>query len=531
MVWSNMKAMNVNTLLGAVTWEMIEPVEGQFCFDKLDNLIREARQYRKKLVLLWFGSFKNGLSSYVPAWVKQDVKRFTRAHFRDSTGANARTLNLLSPFCHNSWEADAKAFAALMKHLKSYDEAHSTVIMVQVENETGLLGDSRDRSHLADEEFQKPVPLDLVQFLAQSDRSLHPTFMKRFPDIKTKAVMNSTWQEVFGDGVEANETFMAHAFSKYVEHVAAAGKMEYNIPMYSNVWLNFNDPAVLDTAGVNLPAEAETVAGGSANPGVYPSGGACPHVLDIWQHNAPSIDFIAPDLYLHNYTYICQQYRHNNNILFVPEQRRDSKGVRRMMLAYTEYAAIGCSPFGIDTLSASSSDMTKVYKLLGSISKHILKAQATRPEHMMGFFFDELDHLTAQIQALTHWIKNFDEWEINIERSFVFGKPGPGNGIVIYQGNAKFLLIGWGFQVSFRNTTPGTTFTGILSAEKKTVDADGNLSTLRMLNGDELRGSEVVMMPNDNPDYGGFPIAVLIPARTYLAEFTAYSVKEQAEDY
>ena len=110
-VWPNMKAMNINTLLGSVTWEMIEPVEGKFEFAELDKVILDARSHDLHLVLLWFGSFKNALSTYVPGWVKTDIKRFPRVHVSES-GAVTRTEELLSPFNPRAWEADAKAFAA-----------------------------------------------------------------------------------------------------------------------------------------------------------------------------------------------------------------------------------------------------------------------------------------------------------------------------------------------------------------------------------------------------------------------------------
>jgi beta-galactosidase GanA len=518
-VWPNMKAMNVNTLLGSVTWEMIEPTEGRFDFSRLDRVIFDARKHSIHLVLLWFGSFKNAMSTYVPAWVKRDTSRFSRVHIEDAD-RRMKTIELLSPFNERAWEADAKAFAALMRHLREVDRMHSTVIMLQVENETGLLGDSRDRSADASERFMQPVPEDLLAHLQQKD--LHPTFQKRFPRYQAAVSGTATWEDVFGKGVSAEEMFMADAFSRYVGIVAAAGKAEYPIPFYTNVWLNFDDPSVLDISGVQLGDGAALVAGGGVKAGAYPSGGPCPHTMDIWKYNAPALDFIGVDLYFHDYEWTCKQYRHEQQPLFIPEQRRDDKGVRRVWLAYGTYAAIGCSPFGIDSLKAEVTSLTKTYGLLNSVSKHILDAQANRPEEIMGFFFDGED----EVKEERSWIRSFGEFEVTVDRAFVFGKPGPGAGMVIHQGNGKFLLIGWGFQVSFKSTNPKTTFTGILCSGEKTVDEEGNLHTARIMNGDETRSGEFYIMPNDDPDYGGFPIAVTIPARTYIAECTAYAVEE-----
>jgi len=245
-VWPKMKATNINTLLGSVAWEMIEPIEGRFNFSQLDDVILEARKFDMHLVLLWFGGFKNAFSTYAPAWVKQDVKRFPRVHTLE-VGGVMKTLELVSRFCEEDWKADAKAFAALMRHLKEFVGNHNTVLMVQVENETGLLGDSRDRSRLAGELFKKPVSEAVISNLqSQHETNVHSLFQKRFPDFETLTAGVVTWEEAFGKGVDAEEMFMADAFSRYIGHVSAAGKAKYPIPLYTNVWLDFDDPRVLD---------------------------------------------------------------------------------------------------------------------------------------------------------------------------------------------------------------------------------------------------------------------------------------------
>jgi hypothetical protein len=530
-VWPTMKSMNINTLLGSVSWEMIEPIEGKFDFSELDKVIAGAREHDLHLVLLWFGSFKNALSTYVPGWVKRDVDRFPRVHVLDDD-RRLKTIELVSPFNNRAWEADAKAFAELMRHLRETDSEHSTVLMVQVENETGLLGDSRDRSQVADKAFNEPVPSDLVNYLS-SQESLHPMFEKRWPLIKSKAANNTSWESVFGIGVPAEEIFMADAFARYVHNVAAAGKKEYDIPLYANCWLNFDDPSVLDLEGIPLGEGTPTVAGGGAKAGVYPSGGPVPHTLDIWNFHTVekgSLDFLAPDLYLHDYKWVCEQYRYKNNPLFIPEQKADAFGVRRTWLAYGTYGAMGCSPFGIDTVEMNRSELEfwrRSNGVIHSMRRQILDAQANKPEHMFGFYFDEYSDATSSQQ----WKRTFDEMAVTIERSFVFGRPGAGYGMVIYQGNNQFLLIGSGFQATFRSTRPESTFTGILSAEEKMVAEDGSLSTLRVMNGDETRSGAFMIMPTENPDYGGFPIRVTIPARTYVASVTAYSLQEKSQHY
>ncbi|KAL6706031.1 hypothetical protein ACN47E_006133 [Coniothyrium glycines] len=523
-IWQNMKSMHVNTLLGSVSWEQTEPVEGHFDFANLDAVLLAAREHGMKLVLLWFGSFKNALSTYMPAWVKKDIERFPRVHALEA-GGRRKTLELISPFAENCWRADARAFAKLMAHLKQVDEQHSTVLMVQVENEPGMLGDARDRSKIAEEEFREPVPQELIEYLRSKKENLHPEFQKRFPELDLDTASHHTWAGLFGakDLADAEEIFMADAFSRYIQHVAAAGKAEYPLPLYVNVWLNFDDPKGLDLEGVPI------VAGGGAQAGVYPSGGACPHMTDVYLFNAPALDFISPDLYLHDYETTCQHYRHNNQPLFIPEQRRDEKGARRIWSAYANHLALGCSLFGIDSLQADSCAFTKHYRLAHSLRRQTLDAQANRSEEMLGFFFDEF--VEGKQGERESWTKVMGGFKVIIERAFVFGKPGPGAGMVIHQGEGKFLCIGWGFNVSFKSTNPRSSFTGILHAEEKDLNAEtGELSTVRWLGGDETRSGQSLIMPNEDPDYGGFPIAITIPARTCIAECWAYSLQEGEDD-
>lgn len=135
----------------------------------IDGLLRDARQNHLRLVLLWFGSWKNTYSSYVPLWVKRDLERFPRVETRDHRGTER-----LSPFSDVNRDTDARAFAALMRHLRESDSDAHTVLMVQVENEVGVIPDSRDRSAVAEKTFSGPVPKELTQYLQQHRNTLIP---------------------------------------------------------------------------------------------------------------------------------------------------------------------------------------------------------------------------------------------------------------------------------------------------------------------------------------------------------------------
>src|SRR5258706_12868875 len=151
-LWARLAGYHCNTALVPVSWELLEPVEGTRDFSLVDGLVDGAREHGLRLVLLWFGTWKNAVSQYVPAWVKTDISRFARA--RDAEGRNTR---MISPFSRACQDADAACYAALLRHVREIDGGHGTVIAVQVENETGILGPVRDFGPEANAAFRGPV--------------------------------------------------------------------------------------------------------------------------------------------------------------------------------------------------------------------------------------------------------------------------------------------------------------------------------------------------------------------------------------
>lgn len=306
-VWPAAKALHINTLEVPIAWEQIEPVEGQFDFSYLDLLLKQARQNDVKLVILWFGTWKNNGPNYAPEWVKLDNKRFPRV-----INAKGEVKNSLSPHFPATLEADKKAFVALMRHLKAADPDH-TVIMVQPENEVGTYSAIRDFSPTAQKLFDGPVPAQLVKA------------MKKSP---------GTWSQVFGK--DADEYFHAWHIGRFVDEVAAAGKRELPLPMYVNAALR--DPFKWQ------------------DPFTYSSGGPTWNVLDIWKAAAPSIDALAPDIYMRESASVrktLEQYGRPDNALFVPEIGSD-KGYARYVYDVLGHQGIGFAPFGLDLTGYSN---------------------------------------------------------------------------------------------------------------------------------------------------------------------------------
>ena len=345
--WARFAELHLNTILAPVYWDLVEPEERRFDFATVDRLVADARGHRMKLVLLWFGSWKNSMSCYAPAWVKRDVRRFPRAADLDGT-----PQEILSPFASENREADARAFAALLRHLRELDGEAHTVLMVQVENEIGMIPSARDHSAAAERAFASPVPAELTAHLAAHREELAPELRSAWLGAGGRA--SGTWSEVFGSEPAGEEIFMAWHFARYTEAVASAGKREYPLPMFLN-------------AALVRPGH---------QPGQYPSGGPLPHLADVWRAGAPSIDFLSPDIYFQNFVEWARRYELPGNPLFIPEAMRSPEASVNALYAIGAHDAIGFSPFGIESIGdAAGRYLAASYDLVEQLEPLILGLQ------------------------------------------------------------------------------------------------------------------------------------------------------------
>ena len=492
-LWPKLADAKFNTILAGVSWAQIEPAEGKFDFSVLDGVIRDARNSHLHLVLLWFGTWKNGLSSYPPDWVKKDFQRFPRVQIvGDKTPwpvfggprtnfTGSLSIELFSTFGTATRDADARAFAALMRHVKEVDGANHTVVMIQVENETGLQGDTRDRSPAAVKAFDGPVPKELMDYLQAHKATLIPALSKVWEAAGFKT--SGTWAEVFGNVRAADEIFMAWSFARYIERVVEAGKAEYPIPMVTN--------CPQDGFG---RAPAPLKGGGQ-------SGGAMPDAFDVWRAGAPKIDMFGADIYSTDFVGFCTKYAQSGNPLFIPETRYNMEA--KAMYAFGRYDAVGLSLMGVERPAAFDPDMVRGYEMISQLAPLISKHQGDGT--MTAVWLNpndppqkvQLGNYTLEVARLGGGRAAAPPAAAAAGRG---AAPAPGRGaaqaagpstppaasaaIFIAVGPDEYYAAGTDVSVSFTPNTPGPEHAGIGTVEEGTF-VNGHWVANRQLAGDE----------------------------------------------
>jgi len=509
-IWPKLVAANLNAVIVGVSWAQFEPEEGKFNYSQVDGVIAKARENNLRIVFIWFGCWKNGTSSFPPYWVKKDYERFPRIQIGEGkTVSSSGPVELLSTLSDATRDADARAFAALMSHIKEVDGAQHTVLMMQVENEVGVLRDTRDRSPAANRAFAGPVPAELMKYLESHKESLIPEFRQVWAANGYKK--SGTWEEVFGPGKPAtleipiqttvsilgpldhenswqklhwasDEIFMAWNYARFLEDVVKAGKDAYNIPMYVNAWLQQPNHAW---------------------PGTYPCGGPLPQVHDIWRAGAPDIDILAPDLYLEYFDSVCERFTRNGNPLFIPET---STNPANLMVAVGKYNTIGFSPFGVDGGRPIPVELATAYGLLNQLSPIILAHQGTdtitaarmnqgdQPKQVkLGNYTLTLTYIGRN----TH-IPPQAKGGVETPAQFAAANAEPpleAAAIFISTGPDEYYFVGRGMRVDFTPNTPGPQNVGLGDVQEGKF-VDGKWVVTRQIEGDDDAQGEILTLRN-----------------------------------
>ena len=471
-VMPRMRALGLNTVLVPAYWELMEPVEGLFDFTLIDRTIDVARREQLYVVFLWFGVWKNSMSCYTPGWFKQDTKRFPRA-----MTAEGKQMEIASCFSDNVLQADLKAFSALMRHIKERDPQREVVIMMQIENEIGMLESARDHSPLAE-----------------------------------KVYKHERWAERYGTDEYADEKFMALSYARYVEHLAEAAREIHDMPLYVNAAMNSR----------------------GRRPGEYPSAGPLAHLIDFWHKGAPSIDLLAPDIYDTGFKSWCAQYAmplrpqdggEIKNRLFIPESRCCENSGVRALYAFGEHQALGFSPFAIDQASPKETEsVTKAYALLrqlftfySSCVPSVANEQSSSAlftSKTWGLLFDQEDRERVinddnVVMTCRHYFTL--PWDPRATDGTTWPE---GGAMLIRLGKFDYLLAGSGVVIDFKTPTEkqqeqqktlgedgfaeagGAIFNvqrsmfkgkrlGLLSVDEVSIADDGSMQYLRRHNGDQ----------------------------------------------
>ena len=482
-VMPRMKTLGLNTVLVPAYWEFLEPEEGQFDFTLIDRTIQQARQQQLKVVFLWFGAWKNSMSCYAPLWFKQDTKRFPRARTRQG-----KPLEIASAFSEKVFQADNKAFEALVRHIS--ETGSDVVTMIQVENEIGMLEDARDHSTLADEVYKKGVPQELIVYLKKSQKTLHPWLKQRLQASNLSPL--TSWQKLFGDDIYTDEIFMAYYYAKYVGRLCETARKYTQMPLYVNAAMNSR----------------------GRQPGQYPSAGPLAHLIDLWHCGAPQLLCLAPDIYDTGFKGWADQYALSNNRLFIPESRCCANSGARAMYAFGEHRALGFSPFAIDQASSRETEsITKAYNLLRQVNA---LTSHHPPLATNGLLFDQEDKeriITddGMIMTCRHYFTL--PWDPRATDGSTWPE---GGAILLKLAHNDYLLAGTGVVVAFASSyekareqqqvlgedgfvaagspssishQPSAVFNGsrkgIASVDEVTVDEQGQMHYLRRMNGDQ----------------------------------------------
>ncbi len=446
--WEQLQQLHGNTLEVPVYWSELEPEEGTFDFTQVRRILQGARAHDLRVVLLWFATWKNGTMDYTPSWLKADPERFPR--MLDEAG---KPVRVLSPHSRANLDADRKAFEALMTFLRDEDPQH-TAVMMQIQNEPGSLFVARDHSASATAAFEAAVPGELTGALG---------------------VPAGTWRDVFGH--QAEEAFSGYAIAQYIEQLAQAGKAIKALPMSVNVWLR--ERKSWERAGEQ-----------------YPSGGPTSNLLDLWKFAAPTVDVLAPDIYVRDYVgfrAVCDSYLRPDNPLLIPETFSGTEGARYVFYGVGDFDAIGYAPFGFNRRDGETElleyqkPVAKSFRLLANAAPLLLELRRkSTPER-------RLVQAAVEEHLLTNHLLEFEGWDVLVQFGQIrrsYGGEFPtgtenrtGRALVLHAGPDEFFVLGVDASIKIRPADRSQT-AQFLRVEEGHFEG-GEWTASRPLNGDQ----------------------------------------------
>ena len=365
-IWDRLAAMGIRTVIGAASWAQVEPVEGEFDFSTVDAQIEAARTRGMRLVLIWFGAFKNAgrptrRAGCARTWSASPARSCPGSDTGLFTYPGAMPKPVLSVFSADLLDADRRAFVRFMEHLAEADPEHA-VVMVQVENEVGLLRDSRDRSPVAEAAWKSAGAARRSSTIWQRTRA------SCVPSCRRSGPGRGTGRRARGR--RSSATTGRPTRCSWPGGSPATGRARGR-----------------GQGGQGRCRCTPTPGSGrsrvSRTPGTIPSGGPVGRVIDVWKAAAPSLDLVAPDIYVDDVKPVLRDYDRPDNPLFVPESRF---AVGRMFWALGHHRALGFSVFGVDHASPDG-QLGRACALLGEMEDVVTAAQAER--RIAGVLLDE----------------------------------------------------------------------------------------------------------------------------------------------
>jgi beta-galactosidase GanA len=315
-----------------------------------------------------------------------------------------------------------------------------------------------------------------MKSLAARGANVEPELLQRWQQNGSRG--SGSWAQVFGGDEWGQEVFTAWHYARFTEALVQAGKAKYDLPMFVNAALNRT----------------------GRKPGEYPSGGPLPHLLDVWKAGAPSLDFLAPDIYFPNFSQLAARFNRADNLLFIPEANNatNSQGPANAFHAFGELDTLGFSPFSIESLGDAPNALSRSYQVLEQLTPLILDH---RGKQRMGGFRALINEdgsivdapVKKKLGGIEFTVTFIDPWTPRDKQAI-----GDHGGLVIWAGGEDYWFAGQGITITYKGADGGPPLVGLDIVEEGVFE-NGRWKPGRRLNGDQTHQGRHVRLPPGNP--------------------------------